>query len=128
MARCSSQRRWRGVSKRLRNCRRVTPRRPPDLSWPDMDDTSLLAISRRLRLTRKALGMRSWEFCRLTGLSQQSLTNYERGYGRLSLDSAFKICRATGVSLDWLFRGVDTQLPREIGQRICELEAESAGA
>jgi transcriptional regulator with XRE-family HTH domain len=83
------------------------------------EDTSLRAIGERIRLTRVALGYpTSIGFARIVGLTQQALNNYEQGIRRPDLDKALLICRATGVTLDWLYRGDPSGLPLRLSQKI----------
>jgi transcriptional regulator with XRE-family HTH domain len=69
------------------------------------------AIAERLILTREALGLKQAAFARLVGIEPQALNNYESGLRRISVDQAIKICAATGVSLDWIYRGLASGLP-----------------
>jgi transcriptional regulator with XRE-family HTH domain len=69
------------------------------------------AVAERIRLTREALGLKQAAFARLVGIEPQALNNYESGLRRISVDQAIKICAATGVSLDWIYRGLSSGLP-----------------
>ena len=52
---------------------------------------------------------------RLVGIHPQAWSNYEQGIRRISVDQAIKVCQATGVNLDWIYRGLmTTSLPMEI--------------
>lgn len=72
------------------------------------------AISARLRLTRDALEMTQSEWCRRTGIATNTWNNYEKGLNRISLDEAFKIARTIGATLDWIYRGDESGLPKRI--------------
>lgn len=80
--------------------------------------TDMAEIGRRIEATRKALGKTPSEFARLTGLSPQNIHQFEIGMKRPSVDSALKICAATGVTLDWVYRGLATGLPTTIAERM----------
>jgi transcriptional regulator with XRE-family HTH domain len=69
------------------------------------------AVAERIKLTREALGLKQAAFARLVGIEPQALNNYESGLRRISVDQAIKICAATGVSLDWIYRGLASGLP-----------------
>ena len=72
-------------------------------------------LADRLRRTREAFGMHQAQWARLTGISTAAWSNYEQGIRRISLDQAIKVCQATGVNLDWIYRGLmTTSLPMEI--------------
>lgn len=76
----------------------------------------LKAIAERLKLIRLAVhgGMKQAAFARLVGIEPQALNNYETALRRISVDQAIKICAATGVSLDWIYRGITAGLPAEM--------------
>jgi transcriptional regulator with XRE-family HTH domain len=84
------------------------------------------AIARRLRLTREALSQTQSGFCALTGISRTAWNNYERALRRISIDEALKVVRVTGVSLDWIYRGVESALPLHLVERIRRAEADGA--
>lgn len=69
----------------------------------------------RLRRTREAFGLKQAAWCRLVGIEPQAWNNYERGIRRISIDEAIKVCQATGVSMDWIYRGLmSAGLPMQI--------------
>ncbi len=74
----------------------------------------IVEIGRRLRRTREAMKLNQAMFCRLVGIQQQAWNNYERGLRRISLDQALRVCKVTGVSLDWIYRGIAAGLPVNI--------------
>lgn len=39
------------------------------------------------------------------GVVRPAWTQYESGARRIHLDPALRLCNATGVSLDWIYRG-----------------------
>lgn len=80
-------------------------------------------VAARLRVTRVALKLTQAALCRNTGISTAAWNNYETGDSRIGLDAAIKLCDATGVTLDWLYRGLmSSGLPNEIREAIIELE------
>jgi hypothetical protein len=44
----------------------------------------------------------------------QAWNNAETGDNLIGIANAMKLCRATGVTLDWIYRGVRSNLPRLI--------------
>lgn len=80
--------------------------------------TDLRAIGERIIQTREALEMTQADFARFTGISTQSLSNYEVGFRRPQLDQAVQIVRKTGVTLDWIYFGVSSGLPMRIASKI----------
>ena len=87
------------------------------------EPTETKHVAERMRITRKALDLTQAEICRLTGVSPQSWNNAETGDYRIGVDSAILLCQATGISLDWIFRGVRAGLPHEFNQAIARYEA-----
>lgn len=85
--------------------------------------TSVDSISERLELTREALGLSQAEFARRVGITEQAYTNYKRGARRISHDQAEKLCRAIGVSLDWIYRGDMQSLRLDLATKIQEILA-----
>lgn len=84
-------------------------------------------VAQRLRLTRLAFGMKKAPWSRFVGISPQSWNNVEGterspAASRISIDEAIKVCKATGVDLDWIFRGSRDRLPLHIALKIAELE------
>jgi transcriptional regulator with XRE-family HTH domain len=86
------------------------------------EPTTVGEVAERLRLTRQALRLKQVAICRMTGISPASWNNAETGDARLGVDSATALCQATGVTLDWIYRGIRAGLPHAIAERIRELE------
>lgn len=81
-------------------------------------DATLKAIGQRITAFREALDMTAAEFARHTGLSTQSLSNYEMGFRRPNLDQALKIVRKTGATLDFIYLGDESGLPQRIAGKL----------
>lgn len=45
------------------------------------------------------------------GLTDKQLSNWETGYSRLSIDGALRLRETYGLSLDFLYAGIDDALP-----------------
>lgn len=88
----------------------------------------LKAIAERLKMIRAAVhgGMTQAAFGRLVGIEPQAINNYETALRRISIDQAVKVCAATGVSLDYIYRGVTSQLPAEIATAIQKKQREAS--
>jgi transcriptional regulator with XRE-family HTH domain len=82
-----------------------------------------LEVAGRLRTTREALKLTQAALCRLTGIAPAAWNNAETGDSRISLDKAKQLCDATGITLDWVYRGVKAGLPLPIATAIQELES-----
>lgn len=75
------------------------------------EPTSVDDVAERLRITREALKLTQAELCRRTGIAPNTWNNAETGDARIGVDQAMKLCRATGVTLDWIYRGIRLGLP-----------------
>jgi transcriptional regulator with XRE-family HTH domain len=89
---------------------------------PMGEPTTTMEVADRLRLTREALRLKQAALCRMTGISTSAWNNAETGDARIGVDNAIVLCQTTGVTLDWIFRGVRAGLPHPILERIRELE------
>lgn len=82
---------------------------------------SSVEIGKRLRLVREALKMKQTALCRLTGISDQVWNNAETGDNLLTIPNAVKLCRVTGVTMDWIYRGQVTSLPSSLLTAIAKI-------
>jgi hypothetical protein len=85
------------------------------------------AVAERLRLTREAFGMKKAVWCRFVGISPQAWNNVEGtetkpAFNRISLDEALKVVRATGVGLNWIYRGNRDDVPVKIAIELQKLD------
>jgi transcriptional regulator with XRE-family HTH domain len=81
------------------------------------------AIGRRIRWTREALGLKQVEFARRCGISPQALNNYEKGLQPPVWEQAVKICKGSGASMEWIYRGIRFGLPAELTNAFAQFEA-----
>ncbi len=88
------------------------------------EPTRVPDVAARLRITRLALKLTQRRLCELTGLSTSAWNNAETGDSRIGVDSAIQLCQATGVTLDWIYRGSRVGLPVEISEAIARVERE----
>jgi len=70
-----------------------------------------LEIGERVAWHRSTTGMDQLDYATKAGLKRSQLSNWETGGSRLSLDGALALRKAYGLSLDFLFAGVDDALP-----------------
>ena len=92
----------------------------------DREPTSVTEVAARLQLTREALKLSQAALCRMAGISPQAWNNAETGDNRISVDEAMKLCRVTGVTLDWIYRGNRTLLPSIVLEEIVRREGRPA--
>jgi len=82
-------------------------------------------VAESLRLTREALDLTQAALCRITGISVQAWNNAETSDARIGVDNAIMLCQATGLTLDWIFRGIRAGLSGEFIEAINRLEAKA---
>ena len=76
------------------------------------DGVNAVEIGRRLKLVREALKMSQTALCRLASISPQAWNNAETGDNFLTVPNAVKLCRVTGITMDWIYRGqITSALP-----------------
>jgi hypothetical protein len=80
--------------------------------------TALDSIAYRLRISRIALGYTPTTISRLINSPSSLWHNFEAGTRRISVDKALALKRATGLTLEWIYTGDITSLPREIAAKI----------
>lgn len=68
-------------------------------------------IAERIRWHRALMGMEQKDYAHKAGLQRSQLSNWESGDYRLSLDGARALRRTYGLSLDFMFEGIDDALP-----------------
>lgn len=88
---------------------------------------STQAVAARLRLTRQAFNMKKATWCRFVDMSPQAWNNVEGtetspASNRISLDEALKVCRTTGVGLNWIFRGNRDDVPYKVALALHRLD------
>jgi transcriptional regulator with XRE-family HTH domain len=86
--------------------------------------TDKIAVGARLKLAREALDLSQAEMCRRAGIAPNTWNNYEKGLNRISLDEAFKVVNATGISLDYIYRGIEALMPAHVADGIRRLRAQ----
>lgn len=84
------------------------------------------AIAERLKLLRLAMGYDNQRaFCVVARQEPAAWNNYERAARRISIDAALSISARFGVSLDWIYRGIEAQLSGELISKMREAERSS---
>ena len=89
------------------------------------ENDSAIEVGRRLKSLRKAFGMKQAALCRLTGISPQAWNNAETGDNLLTVPNAVEVCRVTGVTMDWIYRGQITALPSNLLAALAKAEGTS---
>jgi transcriptional regulator with XRE-family HTH domain len=109
---------------------------PPFLpiNYDVKSESQLAAIAERLRLMRMAYGrtqgvgdISQSAFCAVVGISPQLWNNAEVGHTGLGLQSAIKMAKRIGITLDWIYLGRREGLPVNMATEISKLEIEERG-
>ncbi len=72
------------------------------------------AVGRRLVALRKYHGMTRAEFAASVQIDPTSYGRIEKGVKPLKADMAYRIAERWGVSMDYIYRGRLTELPRNL--------------
>jgi hypothetical protein len=86
---------------------------------------SARAIGQRLRRLRLAMGFpqkRAW--VQFIGGHEPNWNSFESGNRRITVDEALKLCAKTGASLDWIYRGVEGNMPLHVVQKLAAVPAD----
>lgn len=84
---------------------------PPIVAAVENAQRPFSDIAERIRWHRALLGLTQAEYAARAKLKRAQLNNWESGDYRLSLDGARALRRTYGLSLDFLFEGIDDALP-----------------
>lgn len=83
----------------------------------DMGD-AMEAVAARLKAGREALGLNKRDFADAAGIGEQTYGPYENGNRPLSLESAKKIRKAHGLTLEFMYFGKIADLPHRIAAKL----------
>ena len=73
-------------------------------------------IGRRLKATRLALGLKTREVHRATGIGESTWSQYEGGRRTPDVLAMGRYCERFGFTLDWIYRGVVAGLPVHLAE------------
>ena len=73
-------------------------------------------IAKRIAWHRALEGMDQATYARRAELTRSQLSNWETGYSRISVDGALALRRTYGLSLDFIYSGIDDTLPMTLRQ------------
>lgn len=75
-------------------------------------------IADRLERARHAFGLNQAAWCRRVGITPNAWNQYESAERRISLDQAIKLCDATGLTLEYIYRGQLAGMSNELATKI----------
>ena len=68
-------------------------------------------IAERIKWHRELMALDQKDYAKKAGVTRSSLNNWESGGYRLSIDGAIALRRTYGLSLDFMYEGIDDALP-----------------
>lgn len=84
-----------------------------------IDPESVEQVARRLRALKKSVYDGSdAAFARSLGMSPQAWSNYVQPIARISPNAAYKLTAATGVTFDFIYRGIISGVPFDLAQKL----------
>lgn len=69
-----------------------------------------MSLARRIKVARVGADLDQVTLAERVGVSRQTISHWERGGAEPGLTAAVRLALATGVSLDWLAEGVETEM------------------
>ena len=81
-------------------------------------------VARNLRRARIALGLRPADICRRTGIRPNAYSQWESAKQVPRLDQAFLLCERLGYTLEWIYRGDPSGLPKRIADNLPSVDGE----
>lgn len=95
-------------------------------SVPHMQDTPFSDIGQRLRWHRQLEGLTQTEYAKRAGIKRAQYSNWELGSQSPSVVGARHLRRTYGLSMDFIFDGIDDALPMTLRQAWRDSPDESA--
>lgn len=83
-------------------------------------------IAARIKWHRELESMTQAEYARRSGIKRSQLSNWESGQQRISVDGALSLRRTYGLSLDFIYEGIDDALPMTLRVALRDSPAVSA--
>ena len=83
-----------------------------------LPQASRTEIAARLRVTRQAFGMGQYDFADRAGIAGNTYNQYEQAKKRPTIENALALCRAYGLTLDWVYAGDPSGLPYKVADAI----------
>lgn len=77
-------------------------------------------IANRIKWHRALEGLKQEEYAERAGIKRSQLSNWESGQQRVSIDGALHLRQTYGLSLDFIYAGIDDTLPLALRQALRE--------
>lgn len=93
-------------------------------SWQDilrhMEKVPYGDIAARIRWHRALQGLNQAEYASMAGLKRPQVSNWELGQQRVSIDGAMALRRTYGLSLDFIYEGIEDALPMTLRKALLD--------
>lgn len=76
-----------------------------------MENAPFGHIAARIRWHRALESLNQTEYAKKAGIKRSQLSNWETGQQRISVDGAIALRQTYGLSLDFIYEGIDDALP-----------------
>ncbi|PWE32759.1 hypothetical protein DDZ14_08410 [Maritimibacter sp. 55A14] len=83
-------------------------------------------IGQRLQALRETTGMSKTKYAAFCGYNYTRYINWESGHRRMLPDEAEVLCDKFGVTLDFIYRGIEAQLPHSLAIALSSNPRDSA--
>lgn len=77
----------------------------------DMEKAPFADIALRIKWHRNLEGLNQAAYSERANIKRSQLSNWETGMQRVSIDGAIELRRTYGLSLDWIYEGIEDALP-----------------
>lgn len=77
-------------------------------------------IAARITWHRNLLGKNQSEYAEMIGVNRTALVNWESGRQRVSLDGALILRKKFGLSLDFIYEGIEDALPMSLRNELLD--------
>lgn len=89
-------------------------------------DKPFADIAARIQWHRSVEGLSQEDYAARAGIKRSQLSNWESGAQRVSVDGALALRRTYGLSLDFIYEGIDDALPMTLRAALRDKPAVSA--
>lgn len=89
---------------------------PVKISLPP--SASRANTAKRIKATRRALGVAVKQITELTGISKAAWSNYENGVSRPNIEDAIRFKEVFNISLDWVYTGELSSVPFDLASKL----------
>ncbi len=86
--------------------------------FSDMENVPFGEIAARIKWHRSLEGLNQETYAERAGVKRSQLSNWESGQQRVSIDGAIALRKTYGLSLDFIYEGIDDALPMTLRQAL----------